>query len=171
MKKLFILLFFSFLLLGCASKDAANNQNISVNQTIQSNSTNQTIANNLTNFSNQTNFTQPISTIVTDFNLSTTVINKTTSENKTETEKEGNGIKFGGYALLLDDVVIYGPDQCAVIKIFDNGLATVLHEGVVCKGKDYYWIAPDKHRYRILITEIAAGYSNNSIWAKVFIYG
>ncbi len=164
MRNVIVIMFIAFLLFGCASRD---NQ---LNQTLE-NLTNQTVFTplNLTNETNSTN--QTISNLITDFNLSTTVINVTVGENKTETTKEGNGLQFGDYALLLDDVTVIGPNECAVIRIFDKNLATTLHEGIACKGKDYYWIAPDKHKYRFLITEIAAGYLNNEIWAKVFIYG
>lgn len=125
------------------------------------------------------NATIPISeensTIVSNplqFNLSTTVINKSEVGNKTETERESTGLKFSNYVLVLDDVIQQGPTDCASISIYANSPeATLLHKGILCPGKDYYWVSPDQHRFRILMTSVAGGYSGNSIWANVIVYG
>jgi len=76
----------------------------------------------------------------------------------------------GNYALVIEDVVWYGEKECAAVKIADSADST-LKKDVICPQEDYYWTTPEGHRYRIVVTEVAAGYSTGESWAKVNIYG
>ena len=76
----------------------------------------------------------------------------------------------GNYALVIEDVVWYGDKECAAVKIADAADST-LKKDVICPQEDYYWTTPGGHRYRIVISEVAAGYSTGESWAKVNIYG
>ncbi|MFA6530540.1 MAG: hypothetical protein WCT31_02330 [Candidatus Micrarchaeia archaeon] len=109
----------------------------------------------------------------TPFNLTTTVTNTSElNENKTETEKEATGVRFSNYVLVLDDVIQQGSTDCASISIFENSAeATLLHRGIVCPGHDYYWVSPEKRKFRIVMTSVAGGYAGNAIWANVIVYG
>ncbi len=166
MRNVIVILFAVLLLFGCASKEAVNETaviplaNITNNPIPQINESNTTleVPENITN-------------LTASYNLTTELVNVTEVGNKTQTEKDANGLKFGKYILTLDDVTVVGSSECAVIQIYAVSTMESIHKDLVCKGKDYYWTAPDKHKYRFLITEIAAGYSNNAIWAKVFVYG
>jgi len=160
------MLLVALFLFGCASKEAPISTNEQITGKPVQTNTSETVV------PVETTPTEDNLSKITDYNLSTTVTNSTNvTENTTENEKEADALQFGKYILMLDDVTIVGSENCASIRIFDSKLENLLHQGLACKGKDYYWTAPDKHRYRILVTDIAAGYSNNSIWAKVFIYG
>ncbi len=97
-----------------------------------------------------------------------TYVNETINESE---EEEISGILFGEgrYVLIIEDVVWYGDKSCAAINIaYADGDS--LKKDVVCPRVDYYWTSPDGHRYRIFISEVAAGYTGEA-WAKVFIYG
>lgn len=99
------------------------------------------------------------------------IINETINETMDEVEKEISGILFGDgkYLLILEDAVWQEGEACAAVDIaYVNG--TSIKKDVVCPMVDVYWTAPDGHRFRIRITEVAAGYTGKA-WAKVFIYG
>jgi len=76
----------------------------------------------------------------------------------------------GNYALVIDDVVWYGDNECAAVRITD-GAGSALKIDVICPRQDYYWTTPEGHRYRFVISEVASGYSTGESWAKVNIYG
>jgi hypothetical protein len=87
-----------------------------------------------------------------------------------EEAEEENRILFGGrYALVVDDVVWYGDKSCAAISI-EYAEGGVLKKDVVCPRVDYYWTSPDGNRYRIFVSEVAAGYSGEK-WADIIVYG
>lgn len=88
-----------------------------------------------------------------------------------ETFNEEERIPFGGgnYLLVIDDVVWYGDESCAAVSIW-NTEDILLKKDVICPGSDYYWVSPERRKFRIVVTEVAAGYSGES-WAKVIIYG
>lgn len=96
-----------------------------------------------------------------------------TKDDTTAIGKEGpERIYFdnGNYALVIEDIVWYGDEECAAIKIADAADST-LKKDVICPPEDYYWTTPEGHRYRIVISEVASGYSSGESWAKVNIYG
>lgn len=166
MRNVIVILLIAFLLFGCASKEAVDETKVIPVSNISSNITQET------NASNITETPENITNLTAVYNLTTELVNTTNiSENKTQTEKEVNGIQFGKYILILEDVTVVGSNDCAVVQFFDISTMESLKKDIICKGKDYYWTAPDKHKYRFLITEIAAGYLNNAVWAKVYIYG
>ena len=98
------------------------------------------------------------------------IANETVNETMDESG-EIDGILFGEgkYLLILDDAVWYGGRACAAIDItYVNG--TSIKRDVICPTQDYYWIAPDRHKFRIKVVEVAAGYSGEA-WADISIYG
>ena len=78
----------------------------------------------------------------------------------------------GKYSLRLVDVIERGPGEegCAAVEfLYSNG--TLIEQGRICTGEDYYWTAPDGHRFRLVVTEVVAGYTKEAVWAKVLIFG
>ncbi|HID73274.1 TPA: hypothetical protein EYP38_05000 [Candidatus Micrarchaeota archaeon] len=78
----------------------------------------------------------------------------------------------GNFTLLLEDVSLPagGGEPCAMFSI-SNASGALMERVVVCPGKDEYWVAPDGHRFRIVVIEAAAGYTREDVWADVIIFG
>ncbi|MCK4319025.1 hypothetical protein KAW38_00450 [Candidatus Micrarchaeota archaeon] len=96
-------------------------------------------------------------------------INITENENIEEDYREGL-LVFGdrGYALDLLSVTIDA--ECAVFEfIYTNG--TVIDKAIICKGEDIYWVSPEGQGFRVKVLQVALGYSTNTSWANVIIYG
>jgi len=108
----------------------------------------------------------------TDYNLTTETTNATSlGGNKTETEKNSDALAIGGYVIVLDDVVFKNNVECAALQMYNKTTMKSIHKALACPGVDTYWVAPNGHKYRIVVTEAAAGMTKNEIWAKIFIYG
>ncbi len=74
----------------------------------------------------------------------------------------------GMYALDLLDVTIDA--ECAVFEfIYADG--TAIDKAIICEGEDRYWVSPEGHRFRVKVLQVALGYSTNTSWANVIIYG
>ncbi|MFA5930301.1 MAG: hypothetical protein WC861_05445 [Candidatus Micrarchaeia archaeon] len=83
------------------------------------------------------------------------------------------GLKFGNYTLVVEDLSLAGGAgrvSCAIIGIYGNG-GSRLAELQGCPGQDSYWVAPDRHMWRIVVYQTAPGYTHNSAWAEVAVFG
>ena len=107
-------------------------------------------------------------------NITANVTGNVTNE-KNKTEEKNETLLFfgqGKYALRLVDVTERGPDKeaCAAVE-FLYANKTLIDQGQICPGQDYYWTAPDGHKFRMVVTEVVAGYTKETVWAKVLIFG
>jgi len=105
----------------------------------------------------------------------TIVENETNEESESEIEeehfREKERILFGNgrYALVVEDVVWYGDKSCAAVSIgYADG--SVLKKDVICPQVSYYWVSPYGYKYRIFVSQVAAGYTGET-WAEVYVYG
>lgn len=112
-------------------------------------------------------------------NITTVKINETINEtNATEAElpeQEMEGIPFanGNYLLVLDDVSYptTSAEPCGIFSIAHAGNLSVAERLIICPGDSKSWVSPDGHGYRILVKEVAAGYTKETMWADVIIFG
>jgi len=109
----------------------------------------------------------------TTINITENVTGNITAKNETE-EKNETLLFFGEskYSLRLVDVTDRSPGEeaCAAVEfLYSNG--TLIEQGRICPGEDHYWTSPDGHRFRIVVTEVVAGYAKEAVWAKVLIFG
>jgi hypothetical protein len=91
--------------------------------------------------------------------------------NQTPAPQKPEGMGFGGFYLVLDDIVLPRYDAtCGAFSIlYSNG--TVADKLLICEGKSAYWTTPQGHKYRIFVVELAGGYTHAENWADVRIYG
>ncbi len=145
---------------------------------------------------NQTNATGSNQT-----NANETAQNQTSPSAPEPAPQEPEGILFAGgkYSLVLDDISIVPENDkpCGIFSIRDTNRArarnestenvsgpdpvarpatedptdTILGKMVICKDQSRYWTDPNGNRYRILILDIAPGYTQESKWARAIIYG
>jgi hypothetical protein len=81
------------------------------------------------------------------------------------------GIAFGGYRLVLDDVVLPAYDStCGAFSVVANNGST-LDKLLICEKKSKNWVSPQGHSYRIFVVKVVGGYSHQAAWADVRIYG
>ncbi len=87
--------------------------------------------------------------------------------NKTAPE----GLKFGQYSLVLDDVVLPAYDAtCGAFSVIGRNGSTI-DKLLICEKKSKNWVSPEGHAYRIFVVKVVGGYSFNAAWADVRIYG
>lgn len=159
---------------------------ITINQTANITGNNQTTnqpTNQTPNVSSNTTNTNAINQTITN----QTLVNQTTSTNQTlnqttnqtipyaPSEPEGLIFSYGEYSLVLDDVAVVTSDErpCGIFSIHDlrGEKETVIDQMVLCPGETKYWLSPGGDRFRIVIIEVAAGYTKETQWAKAIIYG
>ncbi|MEW6723052.1 MAG: hypothetical protein AB1324_07350 [Candidatus Micrarchaeota archaeon] len=96
------------------------------------------------------------------------------SPNEVESQMP-KGIIFGGgrFSLVLDDisVVPVSDEPCGIFSVRDAYSGEILDKMLICPGDSQNWAAPEGKIYRILVTKVAAGYTFEEKWAKVYIYG
>ncbi len=93
------------------------------------------------------------------------------SESKSLNE---TGLEFGDYSLAVEDLSLAsGPSgaSCAIIGIYSNANGSKLAELQDCPGQSAYWVAPDGHRWRIMVYQTAPGYSGAEAWAEIAVFG
>lgn len=84
---------------------------------------------------------------------------------------EPEGIRFGQYYLVLDDVVLPAYDStCGAFSVIGQNGST-LDKLLICEKNSKNWVSPEGHSYRILVVKLAAGYTHQAAWADVRIYG
>lgn len=110
-------------------------------------------------------------------NITAITINNTVNEtNVTEPElpeQEMEGIPFANYLLVLDDVSYptTSAEPCGIFSIVYAENQSIADRLIICPGDSKNWISPEGHGYRILVKEVAAGYTKESMWADVIIFG
>ena len=115
----------------------------------------------------------------TTANITIITVNETINEsNVTEPElpeQEIEGIPFanGSYLLVLDDVSYptTSEDACGIFSIMYAGNLSVADRLIICPGDSKSWVSPEGRIYRILVKEVAAGYTKDTQWADVIIFG
>lgn len=86
-------------------------------------------------------------------------------------EPPTEGVEFGGYLLVLDDVVLPAYDStCGAFSVV-AGNGTALDKLLICEKKSKNWVSPEGHSYRIFVVKVVGGYSHQAAWADVRIYG
>lgn len=85
------------------------------------------------------------------------------------------GIPFanGSYILVLDDVSYPkgSGDSCGIFSIRYASDKSILDREIICPGDSQYWKSPEDDLYRIVVGDVAAGYTKDIKWAEVIIYG
>lgn len=120
---------------------------------------------------------EPVKEECTAANITTITTNKTINEtNVTEPElpeQEMEGIPFANYLLVLDDVSYptTSAEPCGIFSIVHAENQSIADRLIICPGDSKTWVGPDGHGYRILVKEVAAGYTKESMWADVIIFG
>ncbi len=78
----------------------------------------------------------------------------------------------GKYVLVLEDVSVPLGDAepCAMFKII-RASGEVLDRKMICPSEEEYWTDPDGQRFRILVLEVAAGFTKEGRWADVRVFG
>ncbi|MBD3210577.1 hypothetical protein GF318_04315 [Candidatus Micrarchaeota archaeon] len=100
--------------------------------------------------------------------------NFSTNESRNETSAEPEGIYFADdrYVLVLGDVVLPAYDSvCGAFSVRDSSNLSVVDNLLICEGNSQTWISPEGQEYRIVVVEVAAGYTKEVKWAEVIIYG
>lgn len=123
------------------------------------------------NITNMTNTSEPAPPNETPPIASQNISNQTNASNLSEVPV---GLEFGNYSLVLEDLLLQaGPDRvsCASLAIYDAVNATRLDRLVACPRENAYWIAPDGHRFRIVVYQTAPGYTNSEKWAQLAVFG
>lgn len=84
------------------------------------------------------------------------------------------GLPFPGsnYSLFLDDVSLVptSSEPCGIFSIRDAS-SSILDKLLICPPESQDWTSPEGHLYRIRVDEVAAGYTMQTNWAKVEIFG
>ncbi len=92
-------------------------------------------------------------------------------ENVSNETIEPEGLRFGQYYLVLDDIVLPAYDStCGAFSVVAQNGST-LDKLLICEKRSKNWVSPEGHSYRILVVKAVAGYSHNAAWADVRIYG
>jgi hypothetical protein len=90
-------------------------------------------------------------------------------------EPEAKGILFANqsYLLVLDDVSVptSAKGSCGIFSVKYAGNLSVADRFIVCPGDTQYWVSPEGQSFRIVVVEVAAGYTKDVKWAEVIIYG
>lgn len=90
-------------------------------------------------------------------------------ENET---KEGLYFGNGSYVLVLDDAVLPAYEgTCGLFSIKYASNYSTITQFIECPAGSETWISPDGHEYRIMVVEVAAGYTKEALWAEVIIFG
>jgi hypothetical protein len=102
-------------------------------------------------------------------------INQSNIKEVPDNESEGTaipeGIRFGEYLLVLDDVVLPAYDStCGAFSIVAQNGSTI-DKLLICEKMSKNWVSPEGHSYRIFVVKVAGGYSYKAAWADVRIYG
>ena len=108
-----------------------------------------------------------------------TTVNKTINETNVtepelpEQEMEGIPLAGGGYLLVLDDVSYptTSAEPCGIFSIVHAENQSIADRLIICPGDSKSWISPEGHGYRIVVKEVAAGYTKETMWADVIIFG
>lgn len=128
---------------------------------------------------NRTNVSTNESNITSNQTMNITVPSNQ-SENNTVTNQTMNmtvnstlqGMIFddGQYSLVLDDVSLMQTKPCGIFSI-RNMNDSIVDEFVICPTQSQIWIDPNGHKFRIRADDIAAGYTKQTMWANVEIFG
>lgn len=88
---------------------------------------------------------------------------------------EPEGILFANksYLLVLDDVSVptSAKGSCGIFSVKYPSNLSVVDRFIVCSGESQYWVSPEGKSYRMVVVEVAAGYTKDVNWAEVIIYG
>jgi hypothetical protein len=106
-------------------------------------------------------------------NITAVEIEMNQTVNETEPERP-EGILFaeGNYLLVLEDVVLPRHDaRCGAFSIRDAGNFSEMDKLLVCEGSSKTWTSPEGRQFRLLVVEVAAGYTKQTKWAEVIIFG
>ncbi len=90
-------------------------------------------------------------------------------------EEKLEGVPFaeGSYLLVLDDVFYptTSAEPCGIFSIMDAENLSIADRLIICPGDSKSWVTPEGRAYRILVREVAAGYTKETKWADVIIFG
>lgn len=121
--------------------------------------------------------------VTANITITTVQVNQTCNQTINETnitgpelpEQEMEGILFanGSYLLILDDVSYptASLEPCGIFSIAHAGNLSIAERLIICPGDSKSWVSPEGRIYRILVKKVAAGYTKESIWADVMIFG
>ncbi|MFH0884696.1 MAG: hypothetical protein V1861_03220 [Candidatus Micrarchaeota archaeon] len=104
----------------------------------------------------------------------TTTVAPIPPERPPQPEKpEGLLFANGSYSLALDDVSVIptSEEPCGIFSIRHPANGTVIEKFFLCPGESQNWESPEGGSYRILVVEVAAGYTKEAKWARVIIFG
>ncbi len=98
--------------------------------------------------------------------------NQTTNGTSASNAPAGLPFPDSNYSLFLDDVSLVptssGP--CGIFSIRDQS-QSILDKMLICPPESADWTSPEGHLYRIRVDEVAAGYTMQTNWAEVEIFG
>ncbi len=97
-----------------------------------------------------------------------------TSTSNTTVPAKPAGLPFpdSSYSLFLDDVSLVptSSEPCGIFSIRDSN-NSIMDKLLICPPESADWTSPEGHLYRIRVDEVAAGYTMQTNWAKVEIFG
>ncbi len=98
--------------------------------------------------------------------------NQTTNYTSASNAPEGLPFPDSNYSLFLDDVSLVptSSEPCGIFSIRDRN-QSILDKMLICPPESADWTSPEGHLYRIRVDEVAAGYTMQTNWAKVEIFG
>jgi hypothetical protein len=131
------------------------------------------------------NITQPAPGCTSaNITITSVVVNQTCNQSLNKTNLSAGyvapvpdleGIPFanGSYVLVLDDVSYPTSEKgsCGIFSVMDAGNKSVLNRFIICPKESQYWKSPEDDTYRIVVKNVAAGYTRDIKWADVVIYG
>jgi len=97
--------------------------------------------------------------------------------NAPQTSENISGIFFGNneFVLVLDDVSVAGNSvsSCGIFSIRYSENASIVPGSnfLGCPPDSHYWRSPENETFRIRVEKVAAGYTKESRWAQVSIFG
>ncbi|MBI5227208.1 hypothetical protein HY988_01350 [Candidatus Micrarchaeota archaeon] len=190
-----IILLISILLFGCTSQQTNSpqqNNNLSINTTISANvsanqsnsapdstssevvsSGNLTMPNPSSEGSNQTDSISMGNDNIISVGESKPIQPENGTSNKTSKPKSGLVFGDGPYLLFLDDISTNSDTNsaCGIFSISYAENQSEITRLLICPGVSDYWRSPDGHTYRIFVEKVVPGYTKESNWAQISIFG
>jgi len=169
---LVLALFSGLLLFGCLQQPPASQ--VTGKITVNQSSTTPVFVNATANQTpiaiasgpNKTNQTNQIFIQATD--------NQSSNASNTTPVQKPEGLEFanGSYVLVLDDVsVTSSQEPCGIFSIRYQENGSLITNFMTCPPDSKYWRSPEGRTYRIRVEKVAAGYTKETKWASVTIFG
>ena len=188
MRFIFLALTLLFLL-GCVNQQTSQNIPIQQNKSVIINNTISINQPNSANYSANSSETSPNNLTMQNQSSQSTNNTNISSANQTiisvgesipipqndSKPKPKTGLIFGDgqYSILLDDIAV-NPDTnnaCGIFSISYTENQSEITKLLICPGVSDYWRSPANHTYRIFVQKVVPGYSKESNWAEVSIFG